>query len=239
MLGAIIAALYTAVAAAFHSVTLLDGVLDFRPAAVIPLVGGIFFGPAACWGAALGGGLSDALVFEPAVAWPGAFLNGFFLAYMTWRLTEAMYLDSRRLAVYWRVVAYAIICLIAAATGAFVDGWTRDAMSNAPFIEVGLVSLFSQTLSGIVLGPPLFVALLWVVRNYGLHYRVLLGLDIERRTSGVPALLLVIGGMGGFALLACLSYLHLHSGDVQYGSNMVRYGAVPFLFCLLIGMLAA
>ena len=59
VLVALTAAVYAAVLIPFKPIPIIPGITEIRPAAAIPIVCGLLFGPAAAWGSAIGKLISE------------------------------------------------------------------------------------------------------------------------------------------------------------------------------------
>ena len=135
VLASATAALYAALLIPFKPLVLIPGLTEMRPAAAIPLVAGLLFGPAGAVGAALGNLMGD---FFGTLGWGSLFgLGGnFLLAYIPYRLIRA---SEKEYLASWRglVLVEATVVLAAAACGLFI-GWGGDLLGIAPFAALGL-----------------------------------------------------------------------------------------------------
>ena len=90
VLVALSAALYAAILIPFKPIPIIPGITEIRPAAAIPIVTGLLFGPAAAWGCAMGNLIGD---FFGTVG-PGSLfglIGNFLLAYVPYRLWHLIY----------------------------------------------------------------------------------------------------------------------------------------------------
>ena len=241
VLAAATAALYAALLIPFKPLVLIPGLTEMRPAAAIPLVAGLLFGPAGAVGAGLGNLLGD---FFGTLGWGSIFgLGGnFLLAYIPYRLiraTEREYLAS------WRglILIEATVVLAAAACGLFI-GWGGDLLGIAPFAALGNVIVANDIIYPAILGPLLLKALDKRVRALGLLYPDVLDVRPRRpRTFALGLILVVVacvGGMvaGNFISLGVEGQGLFASGfgpDFQPGT--VGAGVAPFIGVLVIGVL--
>lgn len=152
-----------------------------RPAAVLPVVSGILWGPAAAWGLGIGniigdctGSLSPMSVF--------GFLNNFFYAYLSYLLWHrlmkghAIRLDRYGLACFWGVTFIVTFCCLfaLAACGTLFFG--------RPF-ESKFISYFGNSIFwAMIAGPVLFSLISGPAIQNGLVY----GSAWERRNDPPP-----------------------------------------------------
>ena len=90
VLVALTAAAYVAILLPFKIATIVPGFTEIRPAAGIPVVFGLLFGPAAAWGAAFGNLVGD--IFGGMLG-PGSVfgvIGNFLLAYVPYRMWRAL-----------------------------------------------------------------------------------------------------------------------------------------------------
>jgi len=125
VLVAQIAALYAAVCIPFKLAVIVPGFTEVRPAAAIPVVCGILFGPAAAWGSAFGNLIADCF----GSLGPGSlagFVANFFYAYVPYRV--------------WRLLAPGRAEFRAAGPGARLLGTVMFACTVAALLVYGVVN---------------------------------------------------------------------------------------------------
>jgi energy-coupling factor transport system substrate-specific component len=83
------AALFVAVLLPFKIATIVPGITEIRPAAALPIIFSVFFGPAAAWGAAFGNTIGDVLggTISPGTIF--GFFGNFLYAYIPYRMMRA------------------------------------------------------------------------------------------------------------------------------------------------------
>jgi len=240
VLAAATAALYAALLIPFKPLVIIPGLTEIRPAAAIPLVAGLLFGPAGAVGAALGNLLGD---FFGTLGWGSLFglAGNFLLAYIPYRLLRGRrgeYLAS------WRglLLVEASAVLAAAACG-LVIGWGADMVGIAPFAALGNVIVLNDILVPAVLGPILLKALERRVRRLGLFYADVLETPAGRPRTFAPGLVLVaaasLGGLAAGNLISFGAEGHGLFGagfgpDFHPGS--VGLGVAPFIAALALGV---
>jgi energy-coupling factor transport system substrate-specific component len=195
VLAAATAALYAALLIPFKPLVLIPGLTEMRPAAAIPLVAGLLFGPAGAVGAALGNLLGD---FFGTLGWGSLFglAGNFLLAYIPYRLIRA---SEREYLASWRglVVIEAAVLLAAAACG-LVIGWGADLLGIAPFAALGNIIVANDIIYPAILGPLLLKALDKRVRRLGLLYPDVLEVPPRRpRTFAIGLVLIIVASVGG------------------------------------------
>jgi len=220
MLVAVVAAVYAALLIPFKVFTILPGLTSIRPANVLPVFFGILFGPAAAWGAAIGNLIGDVFggTFGPGSA--GGFLGNFFFGLVGYKLwgnlgplssgEEPDFRDSAAM----QFVEYVIVAIAAAAACAAIIAWVADALGLVPFAVLAPIILTNNSVSAIVLGPPLFYLTYPRLKEMGLLYpEVLRDEDLPDRANpagawalfAVPLVwiaigLFVVGGAPGTTL---------------------------------------
>ncbi len=90
VLVAVCAAVYTAALLPFKVLVIFPGLAEVRPAAVLPVLFSLFFGPAGAWGAAFGNVVGDMLggMFGPGSLF--GFAANFVYGYVPYKMWEAM-----------------------------------------------------------------------------------------------------------------------------------------------------
>jgi energy-coupling factor transport system substrate-specific component len=241
VLAAATAALYAALLIPFKPLVLIPGLTEMRPAAAIPLVAGLLFGPAGAVGAALGNLLGD---FFGTLGWGSLFgLGGnFLLGYIPYRLVRA---TDREYLASWRglVLVEAAVLLAAAACGLFI-GWGADLLGIAPFAALGNVIVANDIIYPAILGPLLLKALDRRVRRLGLLYPDVLDIRPRRPRTFVLGLVLIIaaclGGMvaGNYISLGVEGQGMFASGfGPDFHPGTVGAGVAPFIALLVLGVI--
>lgn len=242
VLAAATAALYAALLIPFKPLVLIPGLTEMRPAAAIPLVAGLLFGPAGAVGAALGNLLGD---FFGTLGWGSIFgLGGnFLLAYIPYRLIRA---SEREYLASWRglVLVEATVVLAAAACGLFI-GWGGDLLGIAPFAALGNIIVANDIIYPAILGPLLLKALDKRVRALGLLYPDVLDVAPGRRprTFALGLILIIVASVGGMVAGNFISLgvegqgLFASGFGPDFHPGTVGAGVAPFVGLLLIGVI--
>jgi energy-coupling factor transport system substrate-specific component len=241
VLAAATAALYAALLIPFKPLVLIPGLTEMRPAAAIPIVAGLLFGPAGAVGAGLGNLLGD---FFGTLGWGSLFGVGgnFLLAYIPYRLIRA---TDREYLASWRglLLIEATVLLSAAACGLFI-GWGGDLLGIAPFAALANIITANDIIYPAVLGPLLLKALDKRVRALGLLYIDVLDVAPRRpRTFALGVILIIVACVGG---MVAGNYISLGvEGQGMFASGFgpdfqpgtVGTGVAPFIALLVIGVI--
>jgi energy-coupling factor transport system substrate-specific component len=241
VLAAATAALYAALLIPFKPLVLIPGLTEMRPAAAIPLVAGLLFGPAGAVGAALGNLLGD---FFGTLGWGSLFglAGNFLLAYIPYRLIRA---SEREYLASWRglVVIEAAVLLAAAACG-LVIGWGADLLGIAPFAALGNIIVANDIIYPAILGPLLLKALDKRVRRLGLLYPDVLEVPPRRpRTFAIGLVLIIVASVGGMVAGNYISLgvegqgLFASGFGPDFQPGTVGAGVAPFIALLVIGVI--
>jgi energy-coupling factor transport system substrate-specific component len=180
MLVAVVAAVYAAVLLPFKVFTILPGLTSIRPANVFPVVFGIMFGPAAAWGSAIGNLIGDVFggTFGPGSL--GGFVGNFFFGYVGYKmwgnlgpLSSGVEPDFRS-KVPRQLVEYVIVAVAASAACAAIIAWVADALGLVPFSVLAPIIVTNNSISAVILGPPLLYLTYPRIKEMGLLYTDLL-----------------------------------------------------------------
>jgi energy-coupling factor transport system substrate-specific component len=139
--------------------------IPVRPAAAIPVVCGIFFGPAAAWGLGIGNLIGD--VFDP---WSLMSVVGFLInfiypygAYLLWHRImrdRDVTMDASALVIFW------IVTLVMTFVSMFLLAAAGTLFFNRPF-ESGFIGYYTYSiLLAMLAGPLIFRGTFeWIVRH--------------------------------------------------------------------------
>ncbi len=157
------AALYTAALIPFKVFVVIPGIFEIRPAAALPVLLSVFFGPAAAWGAAFGNTIGDFFgSISPGTFW--GFLGNFVYAFVPYRVLR-IYENSMP-----RWIALLFGSILASALCATVIALGVDYVQMAPFpVLFGLIFI-NNTLLSVVLVPLLVPILEKRIQRLKLHY---------------------------------------------------------------------
>lgn len=197
VLTAVSAAVYAAALIPFKAIQIVPGLAEIRPAAALPLVCSICFGPAGAWGAAFGNLIGDAFgMLGPgsAAGFVGNFLYG-YIPYRVWRTLSATEPHPLTAGGWLRLMAG---FLLAAGACAFTIAWGVDLLGLVPFPVLAKVILINN-LAMAVLAPFLVVTLYPMIKSYGLLYTDLMEPEPRRKRSWAGLALVMAGVIGGLA----------------------------------------
>ena len=170
VLVAVTAALYAAILLPFKVLVVVPGFTEIRPAAAIPVVCSLLFGPAAAWGAAIGNVVGD--IFGGMLG-PGSvfgFVGNFVYGLLPYTLWRAAGRREPGLRSPGQVGLFVGVCLASAAACALIVAGGVQLLGLAPF-KVLLVTIFiNNSLVGSLLGGILLAALYPAVSSLGLTY---------------------------------------------------------------------
>lgn len=241
VLMALSAALYAAILIPFKFATVIPGLTEIRPGACIPVVTGIMFGPAACWGSALGNVIGDVAGGQFGVGSAFGFVGNFMLSFVAWKLSEAFRVEQGERRLERRMLSWTAICLSASSACALVVGWGVDVLGVVPFTFLGTVVFMNDLVVSLLLGPLLLGVLLPRATRWGLRYRSIMDVPDDRRPGMIPALLLSIASVGGFFALMLIGVGALHNSLLDptglTRTTQIQFAGVPFLISLAIAML--
>lgn len=204
VLVALTGAAYAAIMIPFKIATIVPGFTEIRPAAGIPVVCGLLFGPAAAWGAAFGNVVGD--VFGGMLG-PGSvfgFIGNFMLAYVPYRMWRALRGD--------RVadgspggLPWLILCAVAGAVScAAIIGFGVAAMGLVPYSVLTLAISANNGVVGTIVAAILLPILYPLARSFGLLYTdILAPEDYASGRVSWAGMIVVWAGLG-LALLAAV-----------------------------------
>jgi energy-coupling factor transport system substrate-specific component len=253
VLTALTAAVYAAVMIPFKIATIVPGFTEIRPAVAIPIVFGLFFGPAGAWGAAMGNLIGDIFGGMLTIISVFGFVGNFFLGFLGYKLREKWGwlsvgdgLGMRSVKGY---VQFLLIVILSSAACATIIAWGMDAFKIFPFAVFVSIVFLNNLVMPAVIGPFLF----WLL-NPRLERWDLIWTDVmkpeDRSRSRLPViggLLMWIGSVGGLVVGFLLS-IGAYSFDilekVAPGSyeglgnvGIVLTGAVSLLLMILGALL--
>jgi hypothetical protein len=95
VLTAVCAAMYVAAMLPFKFMTIIPGLAEVRPAAALPVVFSLLFGPAGAWGAGFGNVIGDLLGGMLGLGSIFGFAGNFLYGYLPYKLWQAFFKDKR------------------------------------------------------------------------------------------------------------------------------------------------
>ncbi len=182
------AALFVAVLIPFKIAVIVPGITEIRPAAALPIVFSIFFGPAAAWGAAFGNTIGDFFgTISPGTIW--GFLGNLVYGFVPYRVLR-IYENSmpRWIAILFGVILASALCATVIALGV-------DYVGIVPFPFLVLTIFLNNCLVSIILVPVLVPLLEKRILRLKLHYtQVMDPSEISglRLKLGPPILLVLV-----------------------------------------------
>jgi energy-coupling factor transport system substrate-specific component len=248
VLTALTAAVYAAVLIPFKGIPIIPGITEIRPAAAIPPVFGLLFGPAGAWGSGFGNLIGD--LFGGTLT-PGSlpgFLGNFLFALTPYRVWGFLKGGAERPPVgkgAAALVEAGAAALLASAVCAAVIAWGLDLMGLLPFAALGPIIFVNNALVGVILGPLLLGMIAPRVAAWHLLWTDVMPAEDRspRRNPRLGGILAWVGGAGALAAGLVLS-VSMGEGqafrfDVGTATSGVALGVVPFLLVFLVGILLA
>jgi energy-coupling factor transport system substrate-specific component len=244
------AALYTLMLVPFKGFVLIPGIAEMRPAAMLPPIVGILFGPAGAWGCAIGNTFADYLGGTLTMGSYFGAIGNFcfaFVAYCVW-----MKFDTQRDSGSFSLASakdwgrYVPVCVLSCSTVAFIIAWGLEYLELSPFAALGSIILVNNLAATIVLGPFLFKLFLSRSAAWNLlWFNVMSAGDRSGgRSQRWASRLVWTGAVGGLTVGLLVSHLlyqnpFLDIGQVATMDPSVVWLAAPFLLILLIGLVLA
>jgi energy-coupling factor transport system substrate-specific component len=220
VLVALTAAAYVAILVPFKIATVVPGFTEIRPAAGIPVVFGLLFGPAAAWGAAFGNLVGDVL---GGMLGPGSIpgmLGNFLLAYVPYRMWRALRGDEPATGSPHQI-GRLIVCAVAGAMAcAVIIGTGVAAMGLVPYGILTPAIALNNGVIGTVVALLLLPLLYPRAYKWGLVYTDLLDARDYRpsASAGTGMAITLIAGVVG----AGLGLAFFVMGLVSEGNDALR-----------------
>jgi len=231
VLTSVCAAVYAAILIPFKIATIIPGFTEIRPAAALPVIFSLMFGPAGAWGSAFGNLIGDffgTLGLGSFFGFIGNFLYG-FIPYKVWQ-----YL-SKQDPVFNTTIAsinyFSCAALSAAVCGVFI-AWGVDLLGFVPLTILANIITLNNFVVSAILGPLLLVTLYGRVKKWRLLYTDILGGELPHRRKfvGIGILCLLIGSIGGIVII------NLATGKfIQLPINW--HSMLPAVLLIIIGTL--
>ena len=251
VLTSVTAAVYAALMIPFKGLVLIPGITEIRPAAFVPVVFGILFGPAGAWGSGIGNLMGDFLGGMGGPLSLVGFLGNFFFAASASRIWENVHLkkdegvpvgenihkESRLRFLSF----YGFAAILAVSTVAFIIAWFFELLKLQPFSVLGTIIFLNNLPFSLVLVPFVLSVLFPLVRNWDIYWKFVMDSgDISRsRFPRLGIALLYIGAFGGiiagFGLSTGLYGYGLFAGTAETTGAGVSLGLLPFFIIFLVG----
>jgi energy-coupling factor transport system substrate-specific component len=228
VLTVLTAGTFAAILIPFKGIPLIPGHTELRPANVIPVVFGLFFGPAGAWGAAFGNLIGDFFGTLGVGSFFG-FWGNFLAAYLTYKFWG----DRPLGALPRHLPRFVSAVLLGACACALVIGFGVELFKLLPFSVIALAVFINNVVIALILGPFLLRLLTPRVNRWDLAWTE--QMDPEDRLPG-PAprlgfILAWLGAGGGY-----VAGLALALGLVSIpGLPDLALTLLPFLALLLAG----
>jgi energy-coupling factor transport system substrate-specific component len=190
------AAIYTAVLLAFKWLPIVPGITEIRPAAALPVVFSIFFGPAAAWGSAFGNVIGDLL---GGTIGPGSLFGipaNFIYGYAPYRIVGIFAEAGENPLRNKRWFLYVFLIVICSSLCAFTIALGLEFLNLVPFEILGHAIFLNNFLMSLLLGPLLLSGLEKRIHQMHLGYTQIL----EPNQFSRP----LFGRTGPFIVLALL-----------------------------------
>jgi energy-coupling factor transporter ATP-binding protein EcfA2 len=201
VLAALCAAVYAALIIPLKAIPIIPGFTELRPAIVVPIVGGLLFGPAAAWGCAFGTVLAD---FFGSIG-PGSFfgfVGNFAFAYVAFRLWRILGRGRPATGAPREAALFVVVTVLSSMCCAVVIGWGVDLLGMVPYqVLTGVITL-NNSIGGVILGLILLPLMYVRARRWGLLYDVVMPPEdyAESRLAPLGALLVAAGALVGAAV---------------------------------------
>lgn len=232
VLTAVCAAVYAAVLIPFKIATIIPGFTEIRPAATLPVVFSLMFGPAGAWGAAFGNLIGD---FFGTLS-PGSFfgfIGNFLYGYIPYKVWQS---SSKQDPVFKTPgVFLTYFCCSALATsvcGVFI-AWGVELLGLVPMTILANIITLNNFIVSAILGPFLLTVLYPRVKKWGLVYtKILTGDELIKRGkfAGIGIVCLLIGSIGGLVVINLAGF-----GVIQLPINWTTM--LPTVLLIIIGTL--
>lgn len=224
VLTALTAAVYAALMFPFKIATIIPGFTEIRPAVAVPIVFGLFFGPAGAWGAAMGNLIGDIFGGQLTIISPFGFVGNFFLGFMGYKLREKWgWLSgekgSETRSNKWYLQFFLII-ILSSATCALIIAWGMDVLKVLPFAVFATILFVNNVIMPIVIGPFLFLLLNTRIDRWDLNWTDIMS-QSDRSRPRLPKLggaLMWIGAVGGLVVCFLIS-IGVYDAKVMAGLN--------------------
>ena len=236
VLTAVAAAVYAAVLIPFKAIPIVPGLTEIRPAAALPPVCSILFGPAGAWGAAFGNLIGDffgMLGIGSLFGFVGNFLYG-YIPYRAWRALSDQEPAKLSLAGWVKLL---VSFLLGAGACALVIAWGVDLFGLAPFKVLVNIIAINNGLMALMVSPFLVLILYPMIKNFGLLYTDLLEPEPRSGRNLAGLVLVAIGVVGGILVGDLAAFGVLDLASVGLAALSLRLLIVPFVFVLLLGCL--
>ena len=249
VLTALTAGVFAAILIPLKGIPIIPGSTELRPAAVIPVVFGILFGPAGAWGSAFGNLIGD-FFGTLGIGSIFGFIGNFFFSLVAYKVykpsIDNITTNSKNNKLKPReFIKFAAIGFLSSAVCAEIIAWGLEAAGLLPFAWLGSIIFINNFLMNVLIGPFIFVLLYPRVMKWDLLWTdIMEKKDLPSSPSPfIGRLLIWIGGIGGLVAGISISTgvygSSLFSTTAGTVGSMVVLAVTPCLLVLLIGCFLA
>ncbi len=159
VLVVICAAIYAATLIPFKALVLIPGVTEIRPAAALPMVFGMLFGPAGAWGVAIGNFIADLSGGTFGINCIFSFFGNFVLSYIPYKFyyllkgSEYYKIKISNKKEVWR---FCWILLVSTIACGMIIAYGQVVFKILPFYVLFTIIVINDTIVPIIIGIPLF-----------------------------------------------------------------------------------
>lgn len=179
--------LYAFLLLPFKGLAVLPGFASIRPAAALPVVFGLLFGPAGAWGSALGNAVGDYFGGTWNPVSPYGFVGNLLFGLVGYKLWGALGRlstgDPPSMVSGDQFREYLVVAVVASALVASVVGWGAAVTGTLPLVSLAAVILVTNVVASVLMGPPLLYFLYPRLREAGLLYSQVMPAG---RTASLP-----------------------------------------------------
>jgi energy-coupling factor transport system substrate-specific component len=169
VLIAVTAAIYAGCLIPFKPIQIIPGLTELRPASAIPVVFGVFFGPAAAWGSAIGNLIADFFgMLSPASLF--GFIGNFLFSYVAYKIWHAMVKGETTIGVK-QVLVFILACVVSSLVCALTVAAGVQLLGLAPFKVLFLVVFINNALMSSAIGTTLLLLLYKRIEKTGMMYK--------------------------------------------------------------------
>lgn len=232
VLTGVCAAVYAAILIPFKIATIIPGFTEIRPAAALPVIFSLMFGPAGAWGAAFGNLIGDffgTLGLGSFFGFIGNFLYG-FIPYKLWQCISKQ--DSIFTTTKTSLNYFSCASLSSAVCGVFI-AWGIDLLGFVPLAILANIITLNNFVVCAILGPFLLAILYPRVKRWRLLYTDILKderLHQKRKSAGIGILCLLLGSIGGLVIINLATF-----GFIQLPINWLTM--LPTILLIFLGSL--
>ncbi len=206
------AVVYVAILLPFKVVLpIIPGFTELRPAAVIPILASIGFGPAAAWGGGIGNLIGDILGGTLGLGSIFGLFGNFLYGLLPYRIYR-----------YRKNLPFFILGVIGASLGCgLFIGWGVDLLGLVPFGVLANIIVINNTIVGLALGIPLLPFMMKRLEAFGLKA------DLGEGSGSILLLVLFFIVLGSGLLLGNL----ISFGVIR---TSIGLGLLPHIVLLIL-----